>query len=235
MNDDVAEFGFAFIPYENSAALGYAGVDIVLVDPDDASGFAPAKLAFPGVNALGEVSAMEVSEHGSVESPLRVAPGFFMVESYDGDALVAYCFGGELACRAGDKQIACHLDSAAPILNLSEEGFDSDENAVLSVVDNLEGEFAEQRARYSDAEKAIFAQRLANSDPRHLYAIGMVRARHAFKAVPEAMRTEHYWDEYGELTRALQEAEQAGWWPPTPTLDAILAPPPETNQPGESL
>jgi hypothetical protein len=235
MNDDVAELGFAFLPFENSNALGYAGVDIVLVEHDDAAGFAPAKLIFPGVNALGDVSAMEVSVRASEEPLLRVAPGFFFVQSHDGDKLAIYCFGGELACHNGGRLMTCHLSSAAPIFNLSEEGFDSDENAVLSVVDNLEGEFAEQRARYTDAEEVIFAQRLANTDPRFLYAVGMALAHRSFKAVPEVMRTEHYWDEYSELNRALQEAETADWWPPVPTLDAVLSSPSTINPPGEPL
>jgi hypothetical protein len=235
VNDDLAELGFAFTAFESGAKLGYAGVMIVLVEPDEASGFAPARIILRCVDASGDVRDTEVSADWRSDPVLRVAPGFITVQSHGAGELEIYCFGGELACDNDGKRTICHLKSAAPIFNLSEEGFDSDQNAVLSVVDNLEGEFAEQRARYTDTEEMIFARRLANTDPRSLVAVGLVLARQSFKDVPEALRTEDYWDEYRELTRALEEAEQAGWWPPNPTLDAVLAPAPATRLPGESL
>ena len=232
MDDDIAQLGFAFLPNMQSDALGYGGVDIALVDQDEASGFAPAKILFHGVDTMGAVCDMRLSILWSGAPLQRVAPGLVIVQTHDGDELTIYCFGGELACRHVGTRIMCHLGSAAPIFNLSEEGFDSDENAVLSVVDNLEGEFAEQRARYTDAEEVIFAQRLANADPRHLYAVGLMLAHHAFKTLPEILHSEHYWEEYGELARALAAAKKADWWPPAPTLDAILATPSHANPSG---
>jgi len=233
MTDDQAGLGFAFLPHAHGDALGYAGVDIFLVDPEEASGFAPAKVIVHAVDAMGDVGAIAVALPWHDEPLLHVAPGPITVQSHDGDELAIYCFGGQLACRNDGARMICHLASAAPIFNLSEEGFDSDANALLSVVDNLEGEFAEQRARYTDAEEIVFAQGLAAADPRQLYAVGMTLAHHTFKTLPEILRTESYWDQYSVLARALQEAETNDWWPPVPTLDAVLGTPSRDNLPGE--
>jgi hypothetical protein len=114
------------------------------------------------------------------------------------------------------------LTSPAPILNLSEEGLDWSENGVLRVVDAFESEIATMRAQYDNAAKAGFDQKLAAADPRLLYAVGLTLAYRAFQSLPEVLRTERYWDEYGVLVRAMEEGKQATWWPADASLLAVL-------------
>ena len=101
---------------------------------------------------------------------------------------------------------------------------DWSENVVLRVVDGIESEIAAARARHNGAAELVFEERLARTDPRLLYAVGLALAQQSFARLPDLLRTEHYWDEYNVLTRALHEAQDAPWWPSNPTLDAVLAP-----------
>jgi hypothetical protein len=55
-----------------------------------------------------------------------------------------------------------------------------------------------------------------------LYAVGLNSAHHSFQTLPELLRTEHYWDEYGVLGRALQEVRHTPWWPEDASLGAVL-------------
>ena len=76
--------------------------------------------------------------------------------------------------------------------------------------------------RSAATSENTFDQRLARTDPRLLYAAGLDLAYRSFQALPEVLRTEHYWDEYSTLVRAHQEAKQSDWWPADPSLPAVL-------------
>jgi hypothetical protein len=156
------------------------------------------------------------------EATYRVAPGIVTVDGKNGGQLQAYCFGGSLACRQDGSGVACRLTSPAPILNLSEEGLNWSENGILRIMDGLESEIATLRAQVDGTQELSFDQRLSLTDPRLLYAVGLDLAYHSFQAMPEIMRTEHYWDEYNVLARALQEAKQSPWWPEDPSLPSVL-------------
>jgi hypothetical protein len=174
-----------------------------------------------------------VAAHTTGEATHVVAPGFVTVSSHDGDGeLEAYCFGGSLTYHPYRGAVKCSLTSPAPILNLSEEGLDWSENGVLRVVDGLESEIATVRAQYDNAAKVGFDQELAAADPRLLYAVGLTRAYRAFQSLPEVLRTERYWDEYGVLARAMEEGRQAAWWPADASLLAVLGHVPGNDAPG---
>jgi len=249
MSVDPAELGYVFSPFAEGFSIGYAQLDVFVTDADDVEGFAPAELVLSTWDDLEPVDDPDLGGGDSAPAAAivrtaifahtaagiqgdvthRVAPGFVMVQGKSGGELSAYCFGGRLAYRQESTGIglvlACRLTSPAPILNLSEEGLDWPENGILRVVDDLESEIATLRAQIGDDAENTFDRRLARTDPRLLYAAGLDRAYRSFQALPEALRTEHYWDEYSTLARAHQEAKQADWWPADPSLPGVLGTP----------
>ena len=235
MNGEHPELGYVFEPYSSGSSLGYAGLDVFLVAAGQDKGFAPAQLIVPawGDSAADGVSRLTLTVHWPSTQEIHVAPGLVTIRSHGGGEQEAYCFGGSLTCQCVDDRLHCRLTSAAPILNLGEEGLDWPENAALRVVDSIESDLASCRAQFAGDEEATFDARLARTDPRLLYAVGLTLAQHSFAMLPEVLRTEHYWDEYSALTRALQEAQKESWWPGDPSLPAVLPPaPPATAKPG---
>jgi hypothetical protein len=231
MSINPVELGYVFYPFPASFSLGYAQLDVFLSDLGEAEGFVPREVivctwdggTVPGENGM---SRTIIAAHTTGEATHHVAPGFLTVQSHDGGDLEAYCFGGQLVYRAGGAMVVCRLTSPAPILNLSEEGLDWSENGILRVVDGLESEIASLRATLDAGGNVraagMFDQRLARTDPRLLYAVGLESAYRAFQALPEVLRTERYWDEYSVLARAIQEARLAPWWPADPALNTVL-------------
>lgn len=224
-----AGLGYIFYPFEHGFSLGYAQLDVYLGEGGKQEGFVPAEVhvctwdnggVFDGGAGMGRTT---ITAHASGEATHFVAPGFITVTGRNGDGeLEVYCFGGRLTCRLEQGAVLCRLTSSAPIFNLSEEGLDWSENSVLRVVDGLESEIAGLRAQFDDAAEIAFDLRLAQTDPRLLYVAGLELAYRSFQALPEVLRTEHYWDEYGILVRALEEAKQAAWWPADRSLAAVL-------------
>jgi len=244
---DPAELGYVFHPFADGFSIGYAELDVFLGAPDQAEGFVPTQVqAITWANSAPDREPSGGVENGADNGPAggpvmarttiaahlatpsgdettqKVAPGIVTVDNKDGGALQAYCFGGSLAYRQAGNRVACRLTSPAPIFNLSEEGLDLSGNSVLRVVDVLESEIATMRAEISGDRELTFEQRLARTDPRLLYAVGLDLAYRSFQAQSEVLRTEHYWDEYGVLARALQEARQSAWWPEDASLAAVL-------------
>jgi hypothetical protein len=202
-------------------------LDVFLVDGSHHGGFAPVQLTLSiwDRSAGGGIVRLALTFHSPLPAEIRVAPGMVNIRGHKDSEQDAYCFGGNLACeRAGDR-LRCRLTSSAPILNLGEEGMDWPENVVLRVVDSIESDIATCHAQYQGEEEAAFDERLARTDPRLLYAVGLTRAQRSFSMLPDIMRTEHYWDEHTVLARALREAEQSDWWPSDPSLPAVLPPP----------
>lgn len=255
MTIDPAELGYVFYPPAEGFSVGYAQLDVFFVDADGAEGFVPTELVLSTWDEPGPVDDPDLGGDDAASATMlrtaiyahtaagvqgdvthRVAPGFVTVQGKSGGELSAYCFGGNLAYRQEGTgtgpgmrtMLACRLTSPAPILNLSEEGLDWSENGILRIVDGLESEIATLRAQLSTGMGNTFDQRLARTDPRLLYAAGLDLAYRSFQALPEVLRTEHYWDEYSTLVRAHEEAMQCDWWPPDPSLPAVLgvSPPP---------
>jgi hypothetical protein len=232
MSTDPAELGYVFSPFPDPFSLGYAQLDVFLGQPGTAEGFVPSQLivctwdnggVLNGGSGMGRAAiAAHTSVPSAGEGAYQVAPSFVTVEGIDGGELEAYCFGGVLTYRRRGAMIACRLTSPAPILNLSEEGLNWSENGILRVVDGLESEIATLRAQFAARAETTFDLLLARTDPRLLYAVGLNSAHHSFQTLPEGLRTEHYWDEYGVLGRALQEVRHTPWWPEDASLGAVL-------------
>lgn len=249
MTIDPAELGYVFYPFAEGFSIGYSQLDVFVVDADGAEGFVPMELALSTWDDLGPVDDPDLGGGDAAAATImrtaifahtvagvqgdvthRVAPGFVTVQSKGGGELSAYCFGGKLAYRQEGTRtgpgirtvLACHLTSPAPIFNLSEEGLDWSENGILRIVDGLESEIASLRAQLSTDTGNAFDLRLARTDPRLLYAAGLDLAYRSFQALPEVLRTEHYWDEYSTLVRAHEEAMRSDWWPVDPSLPAVL-------------
>jgi hypothetical protein len=207
-------------------------LEVFLGQPGTAEGFVPSQLivctwdsggVLDGGSGMGRATlAAHTAVPAGGEGTHQVAPGFVTVEGHDGGELQAYCFGGLLTYRQRGAMVACRLTSTAPILNLSEEGLDWSENGILRVVDGLESEIAALRAQFDARAETTFDLLLSRTDPRLLYAAGLDLAHRSFQTLPEVLRTEHYWDEYGVLVRALREARQAAWWPADASLPAVL-------------
>lgn len=226
---DDAQLGYVFHAFRSGDSLGYAQLDIFLVAAGLDEGFAAAQLSLP-IWEQGDVSARPaLTAHWAGADQLRVAPGLVTIRSHGEGEQSAYCFGGALTCRRSSGRLDCVLTSPAPILNLGEEGMDWSENVVLRVVDSIESALAALRAAGNSHGAAELDARLARTDPRLLYAVGLTLAHHSFAVLPDIMRTEHYWVERNTLLRALQEGRQSDWWPSDPSLSAVLAPAPQNG------
>ena len=242
MSADPAELGYVFHPFAEGFSIGYAELEVFVSDSDDSEGFVPVELVVstwadsdligdsdlggsdPPSASIGRTTIFAHTDAGVAgDVTHRVAPGFMTVQDKSGGELSAYCFGGSLVYRQVGKGLACRLTSPAPIFNLSEEGLDWSENSILRIVDGLESEIATLRAQIDGDSGTVFDQRLARTDPHLLYAAGLDLAYRSFQALPEVLRTEHYWDEYSILVRAHEEAMQSDWWPPDPSLAAVLS------------
>jgi hypothetical protein len=221
--DGEANLGYVFHAFQAGASLGYAAVDLFLVAAGLDDGFATAQLILPIWESDDSASRVTLTEQWSGAGELHVAPGIVTIRSYGGGEQSAYCFGGALTCvRSQPGRLHCKLTSPAPILNLGEEGMDWAENVVLRVVDGIESELAAARADGHLHSAVAFNARLAHTDPRLLYAVGLVKAQHSFAMLPDILRTENYWVEHNTLTHALHEAQDSGWWPSEATLSAVL-------------
>lgn len=232
MDVEHPELGYIFHSYPSGASLGYVQLDVFLVPAGADEGFAAAQLILSAWenNGSSGISKLVLTVQWPGADTVHVAPGLVTIASHGGGEQAAFCFGGTLHCEHAPNCLTCRLTSSAPILNLGEEGIDWSENVVLRVVDGLESEIAACRARtngavVNGAHAGSFDQRLAHTDPRLLYAVGLTLAEHSFSMLPDIMRTEHYWEEHNVLTRALHEAQTSEWWPADVSLAAVLAPP----------
>lgn len=222
MDNDHAELGYIFHAFPAGASLGYAHLDVFLAAAGFDGGFAPSQLSLSAWEKNGGMTKLTLTVQWAGPEEIHAAPGIVTIHSHGGGKQAAYCFGGSLTCRRENGRLHCRLSSSAPILNIGEEGMDWSENVVLRVVDSIESEIAAARARHNGEAEPAFEARLARTDPRLLYAVGLTLAQQSFARLPDLLRTEHYWDEYNILTRALHEAQDSPWWPSQPTLAAVL-------------
>lgn len=214
------ESSYEFLPRATGEAFGYGGLRVFFPTRTSA-GLIAAQMTFRTVDDDGTVKLAQVSPQWVGPPTMSAAPGIVAVHSQNGHQLDAYCFGGNVQFKPGEIAV-CELTSAAPILNLSEEGLASPENAALTIVDSLEAAIAGESTHYQGAAEATFMLRLARIDPQQLYAVALTLAHEELKSLPEMVRSEHYWDEYGRVKREIESGEQQSWWPQDPTLAGVL-------------
>ena len=144
-------------------------------------------------------------------------PSRFSLETFDGQTVNGFCFGGELQIVPFPNFTRCHLTSSAPIANLSHKP----DSPQFIIVNELAALVARERAETKNDE--LLAHKLANADPFQLFVASLAALDVRAKKLAASAKTQQYRQLASQVSKAIQAVKEAGEWPdPAPNLEELL-------------
>ncbi len=198
--------GYYFHPHTYNFPIGHPQLDFdLLAQPGDR--LFKVKLAHFRIWENDNLRSETLSHRVRQPGKLQVFPGRFSLETFDGQLLNGFCFGGELEIIHFPDFTRCHLISPAPIGNLS----DNPEAPQYLVISELAAMVATERAGKEDDE--AFWKKLAQTDPFQLFIAGLAALEQKAKKLASVAKTAQYRQLAHQVSQAVQTVKDAGEWP----------------------
>ena len=141
------------------------------------------------------------------------------METYQGETLRAFSFGGLLRATVEMGDLFCELTTNAPIFMLQNEPVSVSEVIASEIMDFL----AQDAVKLVGHEDELY-KRLSNFEPYQLFLSCLVSLKKRVEAVPMAQRREGYHKLVSNLNRAIQIVHDAdGWDGNSPSLEDLLS------------
>lgn len=208
--------GYHFHPHHYSFPLGHPQLDFDLLAKPGERSF-NLKLVHIRIWEDGDLRQEALSHLVRQPGKLQVFPGRFWLETYDGQRINGFCFGGELQIIHFSDFTRCHLTSPAPIGSLSGKA-DSPQTILF---DELAALVAKERAGAKNDE--VLARKLANADPFQLFVASLAALDARAKKLAATAKTQQYRQLASLVSKAIQAIKEAGEWPDSvPDLEKLL-------------
>jgi hypothetical protein len=149
----------------------------------------------------------------------QVCMGQLNLETFKGEHLRAFSFGGVLKATVEMDNLYCELTSSAPIFKLQ----DAASSVSEIIADELMDFLAEQQARLPGHEDELFS-RLAKTEPYPLFLACMVSLQKRIDSIPMSLRRQNFYKVSTNVKKAFQTVRDTdGWDGRSPSLEEILS------------
>ncbi len=210
--------GYEFKPSKYEPALGYAGLEVRLLNKP-VGGFFDTKVLEIPILEMGFFRREHFSMVDTLLEAKQVSMGRIILRSFDGEVKEVFSFGGSLHASHKPGLIECELISSAPIFSLQD-----DPHSISRIVsDELIALEAKLIAEWKTGEDGFY-ERLAEFDPYQLFISSLETLR---SRIDEAQARSHS-PNLSELSHLVDKAihtvkTQDGWPEAVPTLEGLVA------------
>jgi hypothetical protein len=218
MDTKLASFGYILESSKYSPELGYAGLKVLISGKPTQRLFDVKTLHIPTFDGR-YYHQTQVSRHelAPVET-FQVCLGQLTLETYKGEHLRAFSFGGVLQTAVEMDNLVCQLTSSAPIFKLQ----DSAGIAGGVIADELMDLLAGQQARLPGHEDELYS-RLSKFEAYPLFLAGMVSLQKRIDSIPMSQRRQNFYKVSSNVKRAIQTVcDSDGWDGHSPSIEDYL-------------
>lgn len=221
MDSALLKQGYQLEPTKYSPPLGSSRIRVVISDQPAQRFFDVKLLRLPTFDGRYYHQTQITRHELAPEATFQVCLGKFSLESYHGDVIHGFSFGGVLETTLVDKDLYCDLTSNAPIFTLR----DSPEVMGNLLADELIDLLAENEARLAGHEEELYS-RLAKFEPYKVFLSCMVTLQKRFDSVPTSLRRDKFRKTNAVLQKIIHIVRDTdGWDGRSPTLDELLSGP----------
>jgi hypothetical protein len=219
MDEKLLSLGYQWEPSRYLPQLGYSRLSAVISGKPAQRYFDAKLLRVPTFDGRF-FHHTQVSRHElALEEDFQVCMGRISLESYHGNALHAFSFGGALHAKIIDDDLFCTLTSDAPILTLSENPVSVGEVIADELLDLL----AETQTKLVRHEDELYA-RISKHTPYELFLACMVTLQKRLDSIPTNLRRSNYRKVNTQIQNAIQIVRKTdGWDGHSPTLQELIS------------
>jgi hypothetical protein len=219
MNPKLTSIGYDLEPSRYSPALGYSRLRVLISGKPTQRFFDVKLLSIPTFD--GRIfHQTQVTRHELEPTEIfQVCLGELRLETYQGETLQAFSFGGNLRASVEMGDLYCEFTSNAPIFKV-EAGSISVSGVIADEIMDL---LAEEESKLSGHEDELFS-RLSKFEPYSLFLSCLVSLQNRADTIPIAQRREGYHKVVANLKHAIQKVRDTdGWDGHAPTLQDLLS------------
>jgi len=219
MDAKLTSIGYVFEPSRYSPGLGYSRISVAISGKPTERLFDVKLLRIPTFDGRF-LRQTQVTRHElAPNETFQVCLGELRLETYRGENLRAFSFGGNLRATVEMGDLYCEFTSTAPIFTLQGEPGSVGRLIADEIVDML----AEKKIKLPGHEDELYS-RLAKFEPYPIFLACIVSLQKRAESVPTAMRRERYRQVTASLKRAIEIVRATdGWDGRSPSLEDLLS------------
>lgn len=219
MDSRLTSLGYELLPSKYKPEMGYSGLKVVISGKPTQRFFDTRILHIPTFDGRF-FHRTQVSRHelATVET-FQVCLGEFSLESFQGEHLRAFSFGGVLTAEIEKGDLYCELTTKAPLFKFKE---DPGTLGGGLIVDEIKDILAQQEVKLPGHQDELYA-RLSNYDSYRLFLACLVSLQNRLAAFPLNLRQAKYQKISSTLNRVIQSVRTSdGWDGDSPSLEDLI-------------
>jgi hypothetical protein len=207
MNSNLTNFGYEFGPSKYSPGLGYSRLRVVISGKPTQRYFDVKLLRIPTFDGRF-FHQQQVTRHElEPNATLQACMGELRLETYSGEKLQAFSFGGKLHASVDRDDLYCDFTSSAPIFKLQE----NPDAPGWVIADEIMDLLAEKQATLAGHEDELYS-RLSKFEPYPIFLSCIVSMQKRADSVPMSLRRERYHKVTTNLKRTIQIIHDTDGW-----------------------
>ena len=218
MDTKLRSIGYDFGPSKYSPALGYSSLKVLISANPTHRFFDVKMLSIPTFDGQF-LHHTQITRHElAPDETFQVCLGELRLETYQGESIQAFSFGGNLRASVEMGDLYCEFTSTAPIFTM-EADTDSISGVIADEVLDLLAEYESKLAGHDDE----LYSRLSKIEPYQLFLSCLVSMQNRSDSIPMAIRRERYHKVSANLKHAFQiVCNQDKWDGHAPSLEDLL-------------
>jgi hypothetical protein len=219
MDARLNSIGYVFEPSKYNPALGYSQLKLRISGKPTQRFFDIKLLSVPTFDGRF-LRHTQITRHElAPNETFKACIGELGMETYQGETMRAFSFGGNLLATVEMGDLFCEFTSSAPIFLLQNEPASVSDVIASEIMDFL----AQDAVKLAGHEDELYAQ-LTRHEPYQLFLSCLVSLQTRLEAIPMAQRRERYHKLVSNLKRAFQIIHDAdGWDGNSPSLEDLLS------------
>lgn len=219
MDARLSTLGYIFQPSRYNPAIGYSGLQVLISGKPTERFFDCKALNLPTFDGRFYHPTKVTRHELAVEETFQVSLGEMSLESFRGDHLRMYSFGGKLHAVIEKGELYCELITNAPIFKMQEEPGTLGGGLMADEISDI---LAELEVGLPGHKDELYS-RLGKHDAHEVFLAALVSIQRRLGDVPQNFRRENFQKVSSGLNRIIQVIRNTdGWDGKSPGLEELL-------------
>jgi hypothetical protein len=207
MDTKLTSFGYLLGPSKYTPELGYSGLKVLISEKPTQRFFDVKTLHIPTFDGRHYHQTQVTRHELEPKETFQVCLGQIILDTYKGERLRFFSFGGVLQTTVEMGDLLCELTSTAPIFKLQDTA--SPTSGVIA--DELMDLLAAQATKLPGHEDELFSS-LAKFEPYPLFLASSVSLQKRVDSIPLNLRRQNYYKVSSNVKRIFQTVCDSDKW-----------------------
>lgn len=220
MDARLSTLGYVLEPSRYNPALGYSGLQVLISGKPTERFFDCKSLNIPTFDGRFYHQTKVTRHELGVEEKFQVSLGELSLESYRGEHLRMYSFGGELRAAIEAGELFCEYTTSAPIFKMQNEPGTLGGGLMADEISDI---LAELEVGLPGHKDELFS-RLSHHEPYQVFLASLISIQQRLSAIPSNLRRENFQSASSGLNHTIQVVRNTdGWDGKSPGLKDLLS------------